>query len=483
MSILSSSRRRWSVAPSIIIASSVVLGCAGVRIPEEREDSFAAAVEASGQERHASAAALAFHYVSGASTDDPRYDRGLRLLASSAEGLGLSHAAALWWLEIAAARRDVELMPDAIAGLERIVMHGPHDSNTIVDGYLAAAELQDLSPELQAFIDYQQGLDNARKGLGEWADERFERIPDWSPYQPRAGYVQAVRLVAQRQLDLAKDALEELLDHEHLPDDLAVDIHRSLARLHVEARRYPEALEHYDVVRVNAPDAPEVLLEMAWTHYHMGESRRSLGLLLALDAPAYSALIAPERFLLEALALRRLCQFGRARQAAVRLWARHGDALDDLYAGVPLERSEALRAAATHQGDTRDLAHLRDRLKLERLEATTLRRQIGSPLHEHLDKLYGRSIAEVERRLDATIAREVSALADELLAADQGVRLILHELGVALLRGRRRTEGLPESAPPSMELAAEQAFFRFDGEFWTDELDDLHVFAEDRCID
>jgi tetratricopeptide (TPR) repeat protein len=482
--------RRPAVAPSgttctLFLAGLAVatVACAGVRIPEERDDAFAAAVEAAGHARHAPAAALAWHYVSGASVDDPRYDRGLRLLAGSAEGLGLTHAAAVWWLEIAQARRDVELIPDAVAGLERVVMGGPHDTETLIGGYLASAELSDLPPEIQAFVDFQQGLDNARKGLGEWADDRFSRIPEWSPYHARARYVQAVRQVARRELEAARAALEALGEADGLPDDLAIEIHRSLARLHIEARRYPEALMHYDIVRTAAPDAPEVLLEMAWTHYHMGDSRRALGLLLALDAPAYGDLIAPERFLLEALALRRLCQFGRAREAAVRLWDRHGAALDDLYAGVPLERSDALRAAATHQGATRDLARLRDRLQYEREKVVALEKRLGEPLTQHLFALYDRSLFEVGRRIEASTAREAPPLADSLLAADEGVRLILHELGVALLRGRRRGDGPMEAPPPVIAQAAERAFFMFDGEYWSDELDDLHVFAEDRCID
>jgi hypothetical protein len=63
------------------------------------------------------------------------------------------------------------------------------------------------------------------------------------------------------------------------------------------------------------------------------------------------------------------------------------------------------------------------------------------------------------------------------------VRLILHELSVALLRGRRRPGGPPEAPPPKIQVGGKKVGYRFDGEFWTDELDDLVVFAEDRCID
>ena len=76
------------------------------------------------------------------------------------------------------------------------------------------------------------------------------------------------------------------------------------------------------------------------------------------------------------------------------------------------------------------------------------------------------------------------AVADDLLAADEGVRLILHELGVALLRGRRGSEdttgALAQEDPFDPEA---QVQFTFNGEFWTDELDDLVVKMEDRCIE
>lgn len=74
--------------------------------------------------------------------------------------------------------------------------------------------------------------------------------------------------------------------------------------------------------------------------------------------------------------------------------------------------------------------------------------------------------------------REVS---QELLAAEEGVRLILHELGVALLRGRTRT--VPTGSDVTDVVGPLDVVYRFDNEFWTDEVDDLVVRMEDRCID
>ena len=82
----------------------LVAGCGAPKLAEQQDDVFAQAVEASLGEKHEVTAAAAYRYVSATSSDDPRYDRALRLLAQSAEELGFTYAASVWYLEIASAR-------------------------------------------------------------------------------------------------------------------------------------------------------------------------------------------------------------------------------------------------------------------------------------------------------------------------------------------------------------------------------------------
>ena len=209
---------------------------------------------------------------------------------------------------------------------------------------------------------------------------------------------------------------------------------------------YYKALERYEVLRQEAPGDPELLLEMAWVNYDQGDVRRALGLLLALDAPIYSDLIAPERFLLEALSLRRLCQFGPARRAATRLRAKHGNALSDIYAGVPLTRSNAIRAAASRRATVKTLAAFNEKVIREQRRLADL--ALSPALMSHLKAMYKRGAQEARRAFEASLSQEVDLLAGELLAAEEGVNLILHELSVGLLRGRNRSPGAPLMAAP-----------------------------------
>ncbi len=425
-----------------LLLSAALAGCGAVPVPEARDDAFAAAVAAQRAGRGLEAMAAAYAYLREGSVDDPRYDRAQRLLALAAEELGLSYAASLWFLDIARERRAPALLPGAISGLQRIMAAGPHDADTLLTGYLAVADVPGLPGDLQAFVDYQQGLHAVRQGLDDWATARFAALPPQSEWAARAAYVQAVQRVAARELGAAAEQLEALLARAaSLPPDLALSVRRSLARLAVHAGRFPEAIEHFRILQTEAPGDPELLLEMAWAHFRAGDTRRTLGLLLALDAPIYSDLIAPDRFLLEALALRRLCQFAPARAAAVRLDEAHGAALRDLSAGVSPLDSPPLVAAAARRPEVKPLSDFARQLRQEAAWVDGHAARMGAPLADHLKALYAEAQRETDRRLKARLLDSMDGLAEQLLAAEEGVGLVLHELGVALLRGRRRPVG------------------------------------------
>ncbi len=459
----------------------LAVGCAGPNLAESGDAVFAQAVEASLDEEHRLTAAAAHKYMSQTSPDDPRYDRAQRLLANAVEELGLTYAASVWYLDVAASRRDPEVIADAVRGLERIVQEAPHNEHLLIDGFVATAEITGLPEHQQAFVHFYQGLDSLQRGRRDWVDQLFAKIPRDDPYKLRAQQVLAVDKIANYDLDGARAMLDAILERDDLPDDVRLELRRTLARIEFEETNYREALGHYEEIRATAKDDPSLLLEMAWTHFYLGNLERALGLLIALDAPSYADLIAPERFLLEALALQNLCQFEPARLAAVRLKDRHGDAIEDLYRGVPLDESEALRRAAARRPGSSEVIAYRRRIEQESGRVEEMKRALGEELYAALTRMYAHATDEARRRETAEIRDEMRRVSQELLAADEGTRLILHELGVALLRGRKRT--VPTGDDAQDEVGRLDVVYRFEGEFWTDEVDDLVVRMEDRCID
>ncbi len=458
------------------------VGCGGA-VPEKKDDAFRFSVEAVQTESYVRGAKAAWQFVKASDPDDPRYDRGLRLVARASEGFGLYFAASLIYRQIAQVRRNMELVPDALKGIERIVDAGVYDEDTLITSFVSCEEFGELPDEVRAFINYYQGLDLARRGANDWAEVRFAMLPENSSYAAKAEYVRAVQLVADGNFYKAKLMLEQLKEHPAYDFELSKEVERSLARIAFEEERFEDALEHFTALKKLAPNDPEIILEMAWTYYYLGDSRKTLGLLTAFDAPVHRRYISPERYLLEALALRRLCQFGAAREAAVRLEKKHNVSLEMLRKGVRPKDIPTLRTAAKQRGFSRNNTRFMERVTLETEILEDLDGDLGEGLHAYLADLYKRGMAEARRREEELLRRDIAALTEELLAAEEGVRLIVHELGVSMLRGRRRPPGAIEKPAVEIPITGERVFYPFEGEYWTDELDGLVVIAEDRCID
>ena len=463
----------------MILLSIALLGCRA-SLPVRAQTAYATAVESSATNPERTAEA-AWTYLSTADPDDPRYDRAQRLLATAAEELDLNWAAGVLYRDIARARRDVSLLPIAIAGLERLVVAGTYDRDGWIDAFLAADDFGILPEDTAGFVAYHRGLELLQRGEDSWAEQYFEQVPEGSDWGERLAYLLAVRDLADNRVEDAISAMRALLEAEDLPADVRIDATRSLARLAYEQERYADALGHYEQLRTLASDDAALLLEMAWTNYWMGDARRALGLLVAMDAPAHKATLQPERYVLEALALRRLCQFQAARRAPGHLHQRHGEALRQLRQGVVPHEVEALRNAARAQAPAGTAPELVGRLLSEREHLQTL--GLAKGVRERLEALYDRGLERAQQVEAVVLPKATARLAEELLAADEGTRLVVHELSVAMLRGRRRPDGVAERPATPIPIGSEQAYFRFNGEYWTDEIDSLVVYAEDRCLD
>jgi len=142
-----------------------------------------------------------------------------------------------------------------------------------------------------------------------------------------------------------------------------------------------------------------------------------------------------------------------------------------------------LRRAARLRTGGRSVGEFRVRIEAESQAIQGLEKSIGPELATRLRALYAEGLVEAKRREDSELGREMASVAEELLNAEEGVRLILHELGVALLRGRRRPAGAPARLRIQETFGPNDILYLFQAEFWTDELDDLVVTMEDRCID
>jgi len=298
-------------------------------------------------------------------------------------------------------------------------------------------------------------------------------------YGWRARYLLAVDRVSQRNDEGAEKLLRQILENAAAPADVRNLASLALARLLYEHKKYEEAWTFYTQVRLPLVEQDVVLLERAWDRIASEDNQRALGMVVGLGAPIYRRLFAPERDLIRAMALRRLCQY-RAAHLAVRDFHEHYGALvRKARDREGLRDDPQIEQWAAWGTRLAPWARMRTRLRTEKTMAAQL---ADNQLAAHLQALYGQRLAYTEETLKRGLRGAIDSVADELLRVDEQMSLIDYEIGAGLMKpGGNRASHLTARSG-ELPYGSDQVFYRFDGEYWSDELGDFAVISDDRCL-
>jgi hypothetical protein len=222
------------------------------------------------------------------------------------------------------------------------------------------------------------------------------------------------------------------------------------------------------------------MVEKAWDRTASGDLQRALGLLVGLGAPVFEHIFAPERDLIRAMVLRQLCQYRAAHVAIREFRTSYGPALKLIRDRGPLEKDPTMRGWAI--AGTQALKNKGRLRKLLADEKEAVSRVGDAPLHSHLDSLYTAELGRIDGLLQRRLPQAVDRVADELLRIDEQMNLIDYEIGAGLFKSRDVKQAVTGIRQEEVPFGSDAVFFKFDGEYWSDEVGDYTVLAEDRCI-
>ncbi|MBN2498591.1 MAG: hypothetical protein JXR96_28630 [Deltaproteobacteria bacterium] len=422
-------------------------------------------------------------YISGNQPGADKYGYAEFFLAQSLERIGLMHAAVEYYYNVAKNRTKPELLPDALSALERISRHHPFDQNLILHDLLYDSTFGYLRRDLRDFIEYNQGLLDYRNGFIRWGQKHFQSVREGSYYGYKAKYVEAVYDLVKYNLDDALKGFRAILDSDIKQADVINNARQSVARILFEQKKYKEAYEVYETIDAPIEKQASVFLEEAWTQYYLKDYQRAMGLLYALEAPAYFRYFNPEKYVLKALIYKNLCHYNVAKDAVSEFYQYYGDAIRVVYDRVDLDRNEILLDAALQEPRMVEIG------RFQRLLDTELGMLDGfafswseNGLLEHLNRVYDLKIKEVNQQLRQKLDKALREVAEKLLLFEEQMNLLEYEIGLSIYR---RIKGAPadkEEERDEIPYYSENTFFEFDGEFWNDELHDFRFYIEDRCF-
>jgi hypothetical protein len=427
------------------------------------------------------AAAVLYGVYRSLPDNDLRRDLASFHLAGALVELGYRQAGIEHYLEVLGGRRLPEFMDKALGKMKVLYEERVVDEDRFVDGTIYGNQYAEVSPEVGDFVEYLQALADVRRGFEEWGRKRLEVLSKGTRgYAFSARYALAVDRIARHQdAAAARDLHEILAAGLAVPEEIRNDARVALARILYERKLYDEAWKTYSQVTSPLPLQDLVMVEKAWDRTAGGDLQRALGLIVGLGAPVFRDIFAPERDLIRAMVLRQLCQYRAAHVAVREFRSSYGPALKKIRDRVPtVDDSTMRRWAIAGTRSLVDKGRLRALLTREREALSSVR---DKALHDHLDAIYAADLARINGILARRMPQAMDRVADELLRIDEQMNLIDYEIGAGLFKSGEAKEN-HGTRPEEVPFGTQDVFFRFDGEYWSDEVGDYTVLADDRCL-
>jgi tetratricopeptide (TPR) repeat protein len=448
--------------------------------PADADQRIDSGLEALAAKRYEDAARALYGVYLKLPLGDSRRDLAGYHLATALEGRGFTQAAAEHLMEILSGRRSPEFTDPVLVALKALYEKRLVDEERFVDGVLYGGQFTNVSPDVADFVEYLQALTDVRHGFATWGRARLETLARAGrPYSWSARYALAVERIARHDDDAAIKELRAIIaSSSDMPFEVKNQARVALGRALYERKLYDEAWAVYSRVDSPLPLQDVVMVERAWDRVAGGDQQRALGLLVGLGAPVFHAVFAPERYLIRGLAFRRICQYREAHLAVREFRSKYGPQLEKIrsraFVDDPTIRSWAVAGTPSLRGHGR----IQDVLTLEMSAVTTVG---DKALRDHLDAIYRSGIDAANRAIDRELEEATGRVADELLRIDEQMNIVDYEIGAGLFKsGQGKTAGAARS--PEVPLGSDEVYFKFDGEYWSDELGDYSVLAEDRCV-
>jgi len=186
--------------------------------------------------------------------------------------------------------------------------------------------------------------------------------------------------------------------------------------------------------------------------------------------------------LLKAFVYRDLCHYLPAKRAAKELTRKYADSLESIREREDLTQDPRLLRAASARGSTKRAKKFLELLEREGENVGRYAGSFGQELFTYLTRMYDLARAEGLRIYNERLNDAVRGEADRLLRAAEQVRLMEYEVGLKLYERVKKGSKLVALIEEE-ELKDDEVAFKFDDEYWNDELRDYRFSLKSRCIE
>lgn len=410
------------------------------------------------------------------------------------------YGATLKWL--AALSR---VLPETSGILEKIGTYDPKE--------LDAPIMKDVRDELYFLL----GRHFYRRGDFDKAIELFRQVDRENPFFIKAKFFEGVTFVRKYEGRPAIDAFKEILviGQERPKYFTAADIKKyeelatlQMARVFYSTQQYDTSIKYYERLTQSSPDWLDSLFEASWAYFMKTNNSKALGNIHTLNAPYFENEFFPESIILKSVMYYRYCLYDRAMEAVGEYDTKYRPLRTNLKAILDKyeDNAEFYEYVGKIQAGKAGLDEQTRRLVLSAMGDRTLKKTFNwvSELDLELDKLSKSDKAWQTTQIASEVLQELT-LQKSLAEADAGKlarerieRLAkeLREFGrdstkikIEVLNAKAgqitaEAKGERISGKHKEErivIDDEHFMWKFNGEYWKDELGYYRFKIRSKC--
>ena len=433
------------------------------------------------QGHYLEAATLLYHYLNQLTPDSTDYEWAEFFFGISLKKLGLSHASVDTLVHLVTRKPNLKIVTYSLELLEEISRKNSFDRNLLVLTALCDQSYDFTEGPIAEFVHYYQGEYDWEHGLFDWGDEHFQKLTSESHYYHKYLFKKGLRQIYQGQIDQAIIQFKEILKADHTTAVLRDDARKTLARLYYETGQFADADFLYQQIEMNVVEQSQNLLERAWAHYRMGNAERSMGLLYSFEAPSFENSFTPEFYILKSFIYKDVCHYEKAMKVLDGFKERYGAALEKIYERGKPQDNDALLLVILNKRRVKQTWQFLSLLEREQERCAKL---TDKKLSAYLTRLYTLKRDEIERQFRLQVEAEYEKMANNLLQFEEEAHLMEYEIGLDMYQRISEFHYTGEKETGTDPTAIKRAaVYKFQGEFWNDELDDYKVTLPNKCED
>lgn len=394
-------------------------------------------------------------------------------------------------------------LPESAGVLEKIGKYNRQD--------LEQPALEPVRNELYYLLArYHYTKSNFKEAL-----ELFALVPETNEFFARSKYLEGIIHVRENHGKQAAEAFRQILRKAKGGDSTTAEFedmaNLALARVFYATRQFPQAIRFYDKMSSESPDWLPSLFESSWAHFQIDADDKALGNIHTLNAPFFENEFFPESIILRAVIFFQRCDYQRAmetlvefnqtypalREEVLALTRKYPDNAELYKIILKIRSGEAglsdrVQRAAEGALQDRTLAKTLDYVTeldrelsaVDRADPSWKSTAVAGTVLQ--DLTLQRSIAENEagglarKRLER-LAGEIQELVKQAIKIEyetlQGQKGVLE----ANIKGEQASISGTSKKAVNIGSDDEHVYWRFNGEYWKDELGYYRFRLVNRC--